>query len=250
MEGEPSSDKSRAFPSELMGRTPHRVRLTGTGWLYAFASAFFIFLAVYFAVKIVHLINDEETTRSALQQSGGQTLGKVTGKSTEGRGQGYISYEFEVDGTIYYGKSATSIDVWNSLHEGDSLSVRYLPTTPDISCPAAWEDPTSLNWWALLFPGFLAIMSAGFVWRFPLQYRVAVNGVPAWACVAEREWKGPSRGPHWENYTFRNAEDEVQFGRCPMDVTLRAGATVCVLFLPKKPIVSHVYPLDFFEVNQ
>jgi len=93
-------------------------------------------------------------------------------------------------------------------------------------------------------------MSIGFVWRFPLQYRVAVNGVPAWASVAEREWIGPGRGQHWETYTFRNAENEVQFGSCPMDVTLRAGASVCVLYLPNKPIVSHIYPLDFFEVNK
>ena len=245
MEGEPSSNKSRAFPSELMGRTPHRVRLTGTGWLYAFASAFFIFLAAYFAIKTANLVNRENSEQSALRQSGSQTLGQVTIKR-----RGLLSYTFDVDGTIYSGRASAPIDVWDSLHEGDSLSVRYLPATPAVNHPAAWEDSTSSTWWQLIFPGFLAIMSAGFVWRFPLQYRVAVNGVPAWACIAEREWKGPSRGPHWENYTFRNAEDEVQFGRCPMDVTLRAGATVCVLFLPKKPIVSHVYPLDFFEVNQ
>jgi hypothetical protein len=246
MESEPQPDKSKPLPSELMGRTPHRVRLTGTGWLYAIASAFFIFLAVYFTVKIAQLIDKEKATQSALQQSGRQSLGEVTTKSTERRGQGYISYEFKVDGTIYYGKSAAPTDIWDGLHEGDSLPVRY----PDINRPAAWEDPTSLNWWALIFPGFLAIVSVGFVWRFPLQYRIAVNGIPAWACIAEREWTGPSRGPHWENYTFRNADDEVQFGRCPMDVTLRTGATVCVLYLPNKPIVSHIYPLDFFEIEK
>ncbi len=94
-------------------------------------------------------------------------------------------------------------------------------------------------------------MGAEFVWRFPLQYRVAVNGVPAWACIAEHDQVNVrSRGPHWENYTFRNAENEVQFGRCAMDVTLRTGAIVCVLYLPNKPIVSHIYPLDFFDVNK
>jgi hypothetical protein len=250
MEDEPISKKSRDLPSELTGRTPRRVRLTGTAWLCILTSAFLIFLSVFFTVKVVHLVSTEKATRIALQQSGGQSLGWVSGKSKAGRRQGYISYTFEVDGTIYYGKSAAPTGIWDSLREGDSLPVRYLPATPDINAPTAWEDPTSLNWWALLFPGFFAIMSIGFVWRLPLQYRVAVNGVPAWACIAERDEIGVGRGTHWENYTFRNAENEVQFGRCPMDVMLRAGASVCVLYLPNKPIVSHVYPLDFFEVNK
>jgi len=250
MEDEPISKKSRDLPSELMGRTPRRVRLTGTGWLSLFVSALFILLSVFFTIKVVRLINKEKATRIALLQSGSQSLGWVSRKSTERRGQGYIAYEFEVAGTIYSGKSAAPTGIWDGLHEGDSLPIRYLRATPDINCPAGWEDPTSLNWWMLLFPGFFAIMSTGFVWRFPLQHRVAVNGVPAWASIAERDEIGVGRGTHWENYTFRNAENEVQFGRCPMDEALRVGATVCVLYLPNKPIVSHIYPLDFFEVNK
>jgi hypothetical protein len=245
MDGEQGSVKSKSLPSELMGRASRRVRLTGTGWLFALAGAFFIFLATYIAIKIAQEVNKQKATQIALQQSSSRTIGQVTSKR-----KGLLDYKFEVDGTIYFGRAAAPNNVWDSLHEGDSLSVRYLPATPDISHPAAWEDSPSSTWWALIFPGFLAMMGAGFVWRFPLEYRVAVDGVPAWACIAERDQVGVGTGWwHWESYTFRNSVDEVQFGRCPMVVRFRAGASVCVLYLPKNPTVSHIYPLDFFEIE-
>jgi len=245
MESEPGSSKGKPLPSELMGRTPHRVRLTGTGWLYAFASALVIFLAVYFAVKLTQLVNKDKANQISLRQSGVQTMGQMTGES-----KGLLSYTFEVDGTIFGGRAEVPVDIRDNLHAGDSLPVRYLPATPDVNHPAAWEESPNSDWWGLTFPVFLVFMGFLFVWRFPLQYRVAVNGVPAWACIAEHESLEPSKGQRWESYTFRNAEDEVQFGRCPCDVGLKAGTTVCVLYLPKNPIVSHIYPLDFFEIEQ
>lgn len=113
----------------------------------------------------------------------------------------------------------------------------------------AEESSTSPAWWMLLFPAFFVLMSYLFVYRFPLQRRVGIYGVPAWACIDTPPPMGPSKGPQWESYTFRNQANEVQYGRCLMDVQLKRGTTVCVLYLPKNPIVSHIYPLDYFEAE-
>jgi hypothetical protein len=153
MESEPGSSKGKPLPGELMGRAPHRVRLTGTGWLYAFASAFFIFLAVYFAVKLVQLVNKEKANQISLRQSGVQTMGRITGES-----RGHLSYTFEVDGTIYSGRAELPVDIRDNLHGDDLLPVRYLPATPDVNHPAAWEESPNSDWWGLIFPGFLVFM--------------------------------------------------------------------------------------------
>jgi hypothetical protein len=244
-------NESKELPAELMGRPPRRVRLTGTGWFYALAWAFLFLLGVGFAVRIVKAANQQKTRQHEMQQSGGVSSGQITGKWIEGFAGGYLSYSFAVDGATYSGKAKAPIEVWDSLREGESLPVRYLQADPNFNHPAAWQDSqTSILWAALFFPGFLVFFSFLLVWRFPSQCRLAIEGIPAWASIAEREWRGPSRGQNWESYTFRNADNEVQFGKCPMDVALKAGSTVCVLYLPANPSRSAIYPLDFFEVKQ
>jgi len=168
MESQEETAKQRGFPTELMSRTPRRVRMTGTGWFYALVSGVLSLLAAYFSVKIVR--------------------------------------------------------------SGGSIS--------------------STLWILLCFPGLMGFMSFSFIRRFPLQRRVAINGLPAWASISTPEQMGPSKGPHWESYTFRSADGEMQYGRCLMDVGLRSGTTVCVLYLPNKPDISHIYPLDFFDIVQ
>jgi hypothetical protein len=246
MESEPGTAKPKPFPSELIGRTPHRIRLTGTGWVCASVSTCLVLLGAYFGIKLVQLVNKEKAGQISLRQSGVQTIGQITSKR-----RGLLNYTFEVDGTNYSGRAEAPVDVEDSVREGDPLPVRYLRAAPDVNHPAAWEGSPSSDWWGLIIPVFFAFMGLGFAWRFPLEYRVAVNGVPAWACIAERDQISTGKSLwHWENYTFRNADDEEQFGRCPMVATLRAGATVCVLYLPEKPDTSHIYPLDFFEIEQ
>lgn len=247
MENALASDKSRSMPSELMGRTPRKVRLTGVGWAYAVVGASIFLLGLAGMAKVLHLSENERATQSALRQDGGESLGRVTRKWGRGTSR-YISYSFSVGRDVYLGDAETPIEIWNSLHEGDPLPVRYLPSTPDVNHPAAWAGSTIL--WSLVLPGFLLPFSLLFVWRFPLQRRVAIEGIPAWACILERERTSASKGQQWESYTFRRADGELEYGRCPMDVCLKTGSTVCVLYLPGKPSRSAIYPLDFFKIEQ
>lgn len=160
----------RSLPSELIGRIPRRVRLTGTGWFIGLVCGAILLLAVYVAVKI------------------------------EGTAVG------STDSTI---------------------------------------------WGMLFLPGILTLVSFSFVWKFPVQYRVALEGLPAWAQIVTPDPMSPiTRGTRWESYTFRDRNGEIQYGRCPMDVVLKAGSTVCVLYLPKNPSRSHIYPLDYFEIKE
>jgi hypothetical protein len=228
---EPAPNESKSLPVELMGRTPRSVRLTGTGWLYASAWAFFLVLGVVIAIRFVREAEKEKAKQAELQQTGVESLGQVTDKRYTWASP-LVSYSFSVDGTTYFGKAEGPVDICDSLHVGEALPIRSLPDDPKFNHPAAWAySPTSMLW-VLWFPVFLSFFRFLFIRRFPKQRRLAINGVPAWARIAEREWTGPTRGSHSENYTFRNANGEEEFGKCEMDVYLKAGATVCVLYLP------------------
>jgi hypothetical protein len=111
------------------------------------------------------------------------------------------------------------------------------------------KETTAARWWPAIFPLWLAIFGVVLVRRFPLQHRLASEGIVARGSITEREWKGPSRGPYVVDYTFRNASDEVEIGSCPSDPR-KVGSVVWVLYLPSNPSRNALYPLEFFRIDR
>ncbi|MGA2848186.1 MAG: DUF3592 domain-containing protein [Terracidiphilus sp.] len=251
MNVEPVSLESKELPIELRSQTPRRVRLTSTGWLNIFAAALFFAVGVAWGVSAVRWVVNDMTAQDALRQAGRDSSAQVIDKWTT-RSVPYVSYAFSVDGSFYTGKSRVPRETWNRLRQDDSLPIRYFPANPNINHPAAWEDATISNLWALLFPVGLAIFGAMFVRRIPLQRRIAMEGIAVRGSVSEREWKGPSKGQTYVDYTFRNASnDEVEIGSCPYDFPPKGGSNVWVLYLPTNPRRSEIYPfgIDFFRIE-
>jgi len=157
------------LPTELSGAKPRKAHLTGTGWTYALAGSFFVFLGVAGAIYIMQKTITEAPPR---------------------------------------------------------------------------------GWWPIIYPLGVLIFGVLLVRRFPLQHRLAIEGMVARASITEREWKGPSRGPIMVDYTFRNANDEVEIGCCPSEYPRKAGSFVWILYLPSDPRRSAIYPLEFFRLDQ
>jgi len=167
---ESAPNDSRELTAPTIGAPPRRVRLNGTGWLYALSGLFFFGLGVAGAVDFI-----------------------------------------------------------------------LRPSTINTSA-------SSKLWFFALAAG-VSLFGLGLMRGLPLQRRLAIEGVVAQGCVTEREWKGPSRGPSIVDYTFRNAQDEVEIGSCPSDPR-KPGSIVCVLYLPSNPSRSAIYPLEFFRIDQ
>jgi len=248
------SGEPKDLPVELMGRMPRRVRLTGTGWLNVFAATLFSLLGAAFAVHIAKEFVHDTAIKNALRQSGVESRGQIIDAWAGGKYSAPgISYSFSVDGTSYTGRSDVPHNLLGSLHQNDSLTVRYLPADPNTSHPAAWEESTASLLRGLFFPIFLVFFGLMFVRRFPLQRRLAMQGLAVRGCVTEREGNGPSRGQPYVNYTFRIASnDEVEIGSCPCDSYPKAGSSVCVLYLPQDPKRNEIYPfgIEFFRIDQ
>jgi hypothetical protein len=189
--------------------------------------------------------------RDALRDRGSETPGQVTDVWTA---RHRVYYSFSVDGTTFTGKSSdVPMDSSRSLHQGDSLLIRYIPANPNINHPAAWEGSPYSVLWALLFLATPMFMSLMLVRRFPVQRRLAMTGIAVRGCIAKTEWNGPRRGQRYANYTFRNlSTDEVEIGSCPNDNIYGTDSTCWVLYMPTNPRRSEIYPfpIDFFRIEQ
>jgi hypothetical protein len=229
------------------------VHLTGTGWLNVFAGALFSLVGVAMGVVIVKQVMHAAAAQNALRQSGRESLGEVTDKWIGGRGQApyNINYTFSVDGTFHTGKSETPSDTWKSLHQYDSLPIRYLPTNPNVNHPAAWEGPTYSALGTLFYPAFFVVLGFMFVRRFPSQRRFAADGVAVRGCVTV--CSGPGRsGSFGLTYTFRNvSNNELESGRCASDSSCEIGSDVWVLYEPSDSSRSEIYPfgIAFFRID-
>ena len=107
----------------------------------------------------------------------------------------------------------------------------------------------STRWWPLVIPLGVVIFGALLLRYFPLEYQLATKGVVAPGRITEREFNGPSRGPIIANYTFRNMNDEVEIGSCPVEFPRKAGSLVWILYMPSNPRRSAIYPLEFFLLD-
>jgi hypothetical protein len=241
------------IPIELTGRTPRRVRITGTGWLNVFAAVLFSLIGVAVSVVIVKQVMHTKAERDALRQGGRDVVGQLNDKWHQGRSNvPYIGYTFPVDGTFYTGKSEAPGDTWRSLRQYDSLAIRYLPANPNINHPAAWEDAPYSALGGLFPAAFFVVFGWMFVRRFPVQRRLATEGTAVKGSITE--CTGPGRNGNFGlSYTFRNASgNQEESGRCLYDSSRKVGSGVWVLYLPSDPSRSEVYPfgIPFYRVEQ
>lgn len=250
MDHESVSDEPRALPVELIGPRPRKVRMTGTGWANVLTGALFFLLGVAFEIAIVRSVMHDAAIQNELRLNGSEASGQVTSKRTGRLFGTHVSYTFAVDKAVYGGVAKTPIGIWDRLHETDSLPIRYLPANPSVNHPLAWEDSTLSGLWLLALGAGLAFFGLLIVRKFPLQRRLAIEGIAVSARIAEREWQGPSRGQISVDYTFKNENDEIEMGSCRIDFPPKAGSKTCVLYLPTDPSRSGIYPLEFFRIEQ
>jgi len=253
MDPEPIPTELSDPPVELMRQTPRRVKLTGLGWTNVFLSAFFLVAGVAIGVNFVQQAVRTITAQNMLRQGGSEASGQITGKWSLTGGKlamWKVDYTFAVDGTLYSGESKVPKEIWKSLHENDSLRIRYLISNPNTNHPAGWEDMTPSDLWILVFPAGMAIFGLLFARRIPLQRRLALEGVGVRGCISD--WHGPSRAGFVLDYTFRNlSSNGVEIGSCRSDQALKAGSEVWVLYLPSDPSRSEIYPFnaEFFRIE-
>ncbi|MGA9667899.1 MAG: hypothetical protein WBQ94_01755 [Terracidiphilus sp.] len=125
------------IPSELTGPLPRRVRATGNGiYLTLLAPAFLAFAVAAAVWAGMNTVRQTEH-RAALRGDSSVTVGEIT--RTRKMKNSEIVYTFSANSKSYKGEAELPWQLRNDVEQFKSLTVRYLPTDPDVNHPAAWE---------------------------------------------------------------------------------------------------------------
>lgn len=236
-----------SIPSELIGPTPRRVHVIGTGARNGIVGlALFAYVAI-FSVWTCASAAKQIRQRTALRRDGRVVVGAVAklreGDSALGPN---ISYTFPIRGTAFSGWARMPDDLIGTLHQSDHILVRFLPADPAINHPDGWE-------WSLLFDakgiyllGSFSILGSIILAILYAEREFVREGNPTVGTVTSCKRKDRL---FFLEYDFSKADGTSikgsGYSRSPWEI----GSNICVLYLPQNPRRSRPYPTPNFRVE-
>lgn len=250
------------IPNELTCSMPRRLRATGTGIYMTVAAPIFLAIAVAGALWGGIWAVQQTQHRAALRRNSNETVAEIT-RTRKGRTTDVVYYAFNVNGRSFVGDAEVPTDLRHDLRASRFLSIRYLPTSPDVNHPAAWEwslifwRPQStdlvhipnfsseLQWF--LAPLLLGPLGVVFFMQLRKDRELLAEGVPAVGLVTK--CTPGTRGGYSVEYEFRTEEGRVAKGSCGGS-RKEIGANICVLYLRQNPRQNMRYPASGYRVVQ
>jgi hypothetical protein len=227
------------LPPELTaGPIARQVRLVGTALIIP------ILMIVVFTGIPTYKVVTNTHHRDALRQNSGETMAEIKDAWHAGRGNvPTVSYTFSLDGAAFSGEATVPEQLFPTLHQGDSLAVRYVPSDPSISHPADWEwVPTT---WDFLMPFFFVPITVFYGYLLRSQHRLATQGIAAAATVTDCS---STRNGLIVKYDFQTEDGRPFHGSGSSPDRKEAGTRICILYLPDNPRRSNTYPLSFYRI--
>jgi len=242
-------------PLELTGALPRETSLSDEGSTTAMVATVLILVAVAAAIWAgIHAVKQMAHT-AALRREGLQAAGQVTklraGRSStpwDSKSGWWVSYGFTANGIALTGESRVPSRLLDSLRLLGPLPIRFLPSNPAINHPAAWEESALSSWAWLAVAAVPAAFGILLLAPFRGQRQLVIEGVPTAGVITK--CSSGSRGVWSVEYQFRPAYGSVVKGHTGDTSRLEAGATICVLYLPKNPRLNQSYPVRYYRVAQ
>jgi hypothetical protein len=244
-----------SVPQELERRLPRPVRLSGLG----ITSCIVALACLVFGVGIAARVVNDELRREATNNS---LAGRLTaeGRETEATvtslrtGLGYVvGYEYTVDNRSYQKGVFITQQHWQLLQVGSPLAIRYLPSDPAQSFPAA-DPPSAQNQWAVALP--LAAMALFFMVSFAAiqlsavwpKRRLLARGSPARGIVTRCRVNQGRRGGYIVHYDFPLEDGSQCQGRALSRSQLAENSAVTILYDPNRPRRNALYPMEMVNL--
>lgn len=251
-----STTQSWTAPPELDQRVPRRVKLTGIGIAYCVVALACLVFGAVMAARLIKPELDREGRNDALARrlasEGRDGYATVTGLST---GLGHVvSYEYFVNGQSYKKSVFITPEHWNALQPGSRLAIRYLPSSPDQSSPAA-DPPNVQKHWTMVVPMlgmtlFFMISFAAIQLRavLPLRRLLARGSAACGTVTGCRESQGRSGG-YIVRYTFQLPDGTAGEGKARRRSEVAENSTVTVLYDPNRPGRNTLYPMETVKLS-
>lgn len=235
-------------PSELLGPLPRTVTLNLDGdgrYLVIVVLLFFVGGCIWLGWKGYDDVQQFKE-RSLLRGDGRLMVGKVTGFLYHRHAPTRVNYEFAFNGVTYSGSAEEpNAGPGTSLHESDTILVRFVPSNPAVNHPYAWEWSPAIGWDWIAFYIFFWALGATALFLLTRERTLARKGNVASALVTTCVPK--DRFFHIE-YEFRTADGTPMKGHTDRKAEYETGARVWVLYLPQRPRRNDLYPMLVFDV--
>jgi hypothetical protein len=226
------------------------VRLSGAGLAMAALSAIFVIGGLILGNLLWNQSRRENDELTQLENQGAQAQATIVrlwrsgGKENTPR----LSYRFEVDGQVVTGSTRVARKKWATLHVGDPIPVRYVPTNPAINHPADWSGNKTPMFLVALVPGMFAGFAGLFWIMIARQSRLLREGRPAPAIVTRTRRTDKTV---IVNYEFRLLSGATRKGRSSAGRKHipAEGSIVCVLYDPDNPKRNALYPFQFVKLE-
>jgi hypothetical protein len=238
-------------PPDGLGYSSLRpVRLSGQGMVLAVMSIVFLLGGPAFGIFINPEIQRNKQRDRVLSEQGADATATIMRVWRDGgkNDTHMVSYRFTVDGRDIEGKSSMHRSAWVNLREGDSLAIRYVPTSPGINHPASGTSGAAPDWLPWLMVGVFVWPPFLFWAMIRRQSRLLSEGRPAPATVTKvRHAKQVIA-----YYEFALLSGQVMKGRSQVNrrSAVQPGAQACALYLPDNPRRNALYPLELVKLQK
>jgi Protein of unknown function (DUF3592) len=237
-------------PPDGLGRSSQRpVRLAAGGIALAVLGILFAIGGPVLGAFLATKSRNEAARNASLHEEGVETSAVVTRVWRDGgkENRRMVAYRFSAGDRELIGHSSPPRDIWDTLHEGDPLPIRYVPGKPEINHPTGWETPPMPTWLPWLMAGM-------FIWP----------GIMFWSMIRRQSWllaegrptpgtvTAIRRGKQVAAvYEFKLLSGEVHKGRAMVNRPIpTVGDRVCVLYDPDNPRRNALYPLQLVKLDK
>jgi hypothetical protein len=227
------------IPPELTGPIPRRPRFDPVTLVFP------LLMILFFAGLPAYVTLSQINKEQQLRQSSNEATGEIDRVTRQGRSRTpTVDYTFGVNGTSFTGNAAVPDELFSTIHRGDSLTIRYVPSNPLISHPTAWEwpGPSRVMYVMPLFGLPFAII----YWvTLRSQRRLAFGGV---AAIAKVTGCSSSRSGIFVNYDFQTVNGVPYQGKGSSPDRKEPGALICILYMPDNPLRNGTYPFTAYRI--
>ena len=236
-------------PVELTRSMPRPVQLKGQGVVLLIMA--FVFAAagigggIAFRIQGVH----EEATARQMKADGQETDGVVErlwrtgGKSP----RDMVAYQFSVRGDLYHHEADISRSHWDALYSGSPIAIRYLPSNPKISFPAA-DPPTPMPLFVAFVFGGSFLLSSGLMYNMVRSARrLLEDGRAAPGVVTGNRMMGGRNRRNQIVYQFKLQDGSAYRGRASRG-SIPEGTRICVVYNPDNPRRNAPFPFGLVKV--
>jgi hypothetical protein len=226
------------------------VQLKPAGYALVALSVIFFLGSLVLGVFLYNKSLEQQATRERLGREGVVADAVVERLWRDGSKEHtpHVRYRFAVNSQEFTGSSSSPNSTWKTLHEGDTLPVRYVPADPKVNHPDQWAVDVTPQWLALVVPAMFSLGSAIMLIQIQRQWRLLSEGRAAQGVVTKmrRTDKGTS-----VSYEFRLRNGAVQKGRSQASRRNAAaiGNQVCILYDPDNPRRNAVYPMCLVQLE-